>query len=195
LPKPSGQFCRQPPQRAASTLFWRYWISLRTHFTLGRIGPPFGLKGFVKVKPFSGETAHFSGLKKLTLKHGDKEEIRDVAETVSQEGTVLIRFAGIDNPEEAAHLNGAEIIAPRESAAPLKEGEYYVEDLKGLEVIDREGKALGQILDVLEGGGGDLAELKLLSGARRLAPFRKEFFGDVNVEEGKIVLLENWVLE
>jgi len=70
-----------------------------------------------------------------------------------------------------------------------------VEDLKGLEVIDGEGKALGHIVDLIEGGGGNLAEVKLLSGARRLAPFRKEFFGDVSLEEGKIVLLESWVLE
>ena len=195
MPKPSGQFCRQPPQRAASTLFWRYWIKIRTHFTLGLIGHPFGLKGFVKVKPFSGETAHFSGIEKLTLKRGEKEEIRDVEETVSHEGTVLIRFAGIDSPEKAALLKGAEIIAPRENAAPLKEGEYYVEDLKGLEVIDREGKTLGHILSVMEGGGGNLAEIKLFSGEKRLAPFRNEFFGDPNLEEGKIVLLESWVLE
>jgi 16S rRNA processing protein RimM len=168
---------------------------LRTHFTIGCVGPPFGLKGFVKVKPLSGETGHFSRLEKVTLKHGDKEETWGLAETVFQEGIVLIRFAGIDNPEKAALLNGAEIIAPRENAAPLKEGEYYVEDLKGLEVIDREGKALGHIEAVVEGGGGNLAEIKLGSGEKRLAPFRNEFFGDVSLEKGQIVLLESWVLE
>jgi 16S rRNA processing protein RimM len=118
-----------------------------------------------------------------------------VAEAVSNEGTVLIRFAGIDNPEKAALLMGAEIIAPRENAAPLKEGEYYVEDLKGLELIDKEGKSLGHINSVMEGGGGNLVEIKLFSGKRRLAPFKKEFFGDVDLENGKIVLLESWVLE
>jgi 16S rRNA processing protein RimM len=168
---------------------------MRTPFTIGCVGRPFGLKGFVKVKPFSGETGHFSRLEKVALKRGEKEEIRDVAEAVSNEGTLLIRFAGIDNPEKAALLMGAEIIAPRENAAPLKEGEYYVEDLKGLEVTDREGKILGHINSVMEGGGGNLAEIKLFSGARRLAPFRKEFFGDVDLENGKIVLLESWVLE
>jgi 16S rRNA processing protein RimM len=118
-----------------------------------------------------------------------------VAETITQEDTALIRFAGIDNPEKAALLKGAEIIAPRENAAPLKEGEYYVEDLKGLQVIDSEGRTLGHITAVTEGSGGNLAEVKLLSGVKRIAPFRKEFFGDVNLEEGKIVLLESWVLE
>src|SRR5215469_8165000 len=110
----------------------------RTHFTLGIVGAPFGLKGFVKVRPFSGETAHFSRLKKVTLKKGEKEEIREVAEVTetghefSQKPFLLMRFAGIENPEAAAALSGAEIITGREYAAPLNEGEFYVEDLKGL---------------------------------------------------------------
>ena len=168
---------------------------MRTCFALGRVGSPFGLKGFVKVKPFSGETSHFLHLKKITLKQGEKEETREVAETDCKGETLLIRFEGIDSPEAAAVLNGAEIIAPRERAAPLKIGEFYVEDLKGLEVVNREGASLGHILNVVEGGGGDLVEVKLPSGAKRFAPFRKEFFGDVNFEEGSIALLEPWILE
>jgi len=106
-----------------------------------------------------------------------------------------MRFAGIDSPEVAALLNGAEIVVDREYAAPLKEGEYYVEDLKGLEVVSTEGQTLGHIGDVVEGGGGQLAEVILLSGEKRFAPFRKEFFGELSLSEGKIVLLEPWVLD
>ena len=171
----------------------------RTHFTerfiVGLVGSPFGLEGFVKVRPFSGETAHFFCLDKLSLRQNGEEKTWDVAETISQGNSLLMRFAGINNPEAAGALSGAEIIAAREFAAPLKEGEYYVEDLKGLEVVSVKGEALGHVTNVLEGGGGQLAEIKLLSGETRLAPFRKEFFGDVNFEEGKIVLLEPWILE
>jgi 16S rRNA processing protein RimM len=168
------------------------------------VGPPFGLKGFVKVKPFSGETGHFSRLEKVTLKRGEKEKTWNVAEVVlnsvsnpvfSREGSILVRFAGIDSPEEAALLKGAEIIVPRENAAPLKEGEYYVEDLKGLEVVDRKGKGLGYIIAITEGGGGNLAGVKLFSGEELFVPFRNEFFGDVKFKENKIVLLESWVLD
>ena len=159
------------------------------------MGPPFGLKGFVKVRPLSGETGHFSRLDQVTLRYGDKEEQWKPAETVLQGSTLLIRFAGIDNPEAAEKLKGAQIIAGREYAAPLKEGEYYVEDLKGLEVVNPEGKVLGHIVDLVEGGGGELAELKLLSGEVRYAPFRNEFFGDVDLERGRIALNEPWVLD
>ena len=166
-----------------------------THFTLGLVGAPFGLKGFVKVRPFSGETGHFINLEKVILRQGEKEETRELAEIICQEDSLLIRFAGINSPEAADKLKGAEIIAGRESAAPLKKGEYYIEDLKGLEVFGTEGETLGHITDVLEGGGGFLAELELLSGEKRLAPFRNEFFGDPDLGEGRIALLESWILE
>lgn len=175
------------------------------------MGPPFGLKGFVKVRPFSGETGHFSRLDKVILRQGENEETREVAEIVLQGGSqgaslrsakgvsakhnLLMRFAGIDSPEAAGLLKGAEIIVGREYAAPLGEGEYYVEDIKGLEVINLEGTPLGNITDVVEGGGGDLLEVRLLSGERRFVPFRKEFWGDLNLEKGKIVLLEHWILD
>ena len=166
-----------------------------TRFTLGLVGAPFGLKGFVKVRPFSGETGHFSRLDKIILKSGEKEETREVAEIVYRGDVLLMRFAGVDNPEAAGTLKGAEIIAGREYAAPLKEGEYYVEDLKGLEVVSTEGKILGHIGDLIDIGSGNLAEIVLSADEKRLVPYRKEFFGDVDLEKGKIALLEPWILD
>jgi len=159
------------------------------------VGAPFGLEGFVKIRPYSGETAHFFRLKNITLIHNGEEKARDVAEIRPQGDILLMRFAGIDSPEAAALLKGAQIIADREHAAPLREGEYYIEDLKGLEVVTAAGQVLGRISDVVEGGGGDLAEVLLLSGEKRFAPFKKEFFGDVDLEGGKIILLEPWVID
>ena len=117
-----------------------------------------------------------------------------MAEILLRGNYLLMRFAGIDSPEAAALLSGAEIITGREYAAPLNEGEYYVEDLKGLEVICGDGEPKGRIIDVVEGGGGELVEVTLLSGEKRFVPFRKEFFGEVKLAEGKIVLLEPWIL-
>jgi len=162
---------------------------------VGIVGSHFGLEGFVKVRPFSGETGHFLRLKKVTLRHGGKEKVWDIAEIAPRGNFLLLRFAGIDSPEAAKLLGGAEIIVSREDAAPLKEGEYYVEDMKGLEVVSAEGKPLGHLIDVLEGGGGQLAEVALPSGEKRFAPYRKEFFGDLNFQEGTIVLLEPWILD
>jgi len=83
-----------------------------------------------------------------------------------------------------------------------------VEDLKGLAVIaaipgspsdivnaSGDGELIGHITDILEGGNGELAELRLLSGELKLVPFRNEFFGDISIEKGRVVLRERWILE
>jgi len=54
---------------------------------------------------------------------------------------------------------------------------------------------LGHISDIVEGGGGFLAEIKLISGESKLVPFRNEFFGEVNFNLGKVELLQLWMLE
>jgi 16S rRNA processing protein RimM len=111
-----------------------------------------------------------------------------------------MKFRGIDTPEAARTLSGAELLTDRDHAAPLGKDEYYVEDLRGIPVTDPQGTVLGEIRDVLEGGGGQLIELKLKGGELRLVPFRKEFFGEVSVDDSsiekrRVVLLEQWILE
>jgi 16S rRNA processing protein RimM len=106
--------------------------------------------------------------------------------------SLAVKFHGVDSPETAHVLSGAEIIVSRGEAAPLGASEFYVEDLRMLDVVYAENK-VGHIIDVMEGGGGDLIEIQLLSGETKLVPFRDEFFGDVKT--GSIVLLNDWILE
>jgi 16S rRNA processing protein RimM len=110
-------------------------------------------------------------------------------------GILLVKFNGVDTPEAAKAVSGAEILVLRSEAAALSKNEYYIEDLKGFSVVDSGGKRLGELLDILEGGGGQLAELRLISGETRLVPFRNEFFGEISVERGEMILLSCWILE
>jgi 16S rRNA processing protein RimM len=165
-------------------------------FVVGLVGAPFGLKGFVKVRSLSGEIDHLLKLSPVILRQGTTERVWEVEESAAAFPAVALKFKGIDTPEDAKALSGAELIASREQASPLKKGEYYIEDLRGLEVILTESpEVLGHITDILEGGGGNLAEIKLISGKTTLVPFRDEFFGEVNLQNRKIVLLNRWILE
>jgi 16S rRNA processing protein RimM len=170
---------------------------LSERFIVGLVGAPFGLKGFVKVRSLSGETGHLAAMTEVTLRLGGREKKYVLEESApGPSSIILMKFAGINSPEEAGALNGAEIIAGRDEAAPLKPGEFYIEDLKGLVVVSGgAGEVLGRIAGIIEGGGGDLAEIDLNSGEKRLVPFRKEFFGDIDLGRGTAVLLEQWILE
>ena len=164
-------------------------------FISGLVGAPFGLDGFVKIKPLSGEIEHLLKLKSVTIRQAGKEQILQIEEVNACGETVLMRFAGINSPEKAKTLNGAELLLDRSQAAPLGCNEFYIEDLKGLAVLTVDNEVLGNITDVLEGGGGDLVEIKLNNGKKRLVPFRQDFFSGINPEKGNVTLNNLWILE
>jgi 16S rRNA processing protein RimM len=164
-------------------------------FVVALVGIPFGLKGFVKVRPLSGESAHLRRLDSVLLRKGPVETVYEVEETAGSGPALLMKFRGIDTPEAAKALTGAELVTDRAHAAPLKAGEFYIEDLRGIPVTLQTGELVGEITGVLEGGGGFLAEVRLPTGEPRLVPFRNEFFGEVDPENQRAVLLEGWILE
>ncbi len=174
-------------------------------FVIGIVGSPFGVKGFVKIHVPSGETAHLESLERVTLRLKETERKYQVEEFGGTAASFVMKFKGIDTPEAAKPLAGAELVAPREAAAPLADDEYYIEDLRGLSVIlaadesggpgSEEAETLGELTDVLEGGGGQLAEISLRDGSRRLVPFRNEFFGEIDLEKRTAMLRERWMLE
>ncbi|MDR3335490.1 MAG: ribosome maturation factor RimM [Treponema sp.] len=167
-------------------------------FVVGLVGAPFGLQGFVKVRSLSGEYEHLQRLTQVVLRQGDGEKTWEVEASALVHEALVMKLKGIDTPEGVKTLTGAELVSDRAHAAPLQPDEFYVEDLRGLEVVGlsaEEGEVVfGRINNVIEGGGGSLVEVRLPSGELKLVPFRNEFFGDISLERGRAVLREPWVL-
>ena len=128
--------------------------------------------------------------------------------------SLTMAFAGYESPETARALTGLDIIVPMAAAAPLRPGEWYVDDLVGLSLIV-EGKAVAIVRSFLEGGPEPWLEAQRSSADRdpnssaqdssgtanpssegvSLVPFRKEFVGEIDLEKGTIELLAPWLLE
>ena len=158
------------------------------------------MKGFVKVKPLSGEIEHLLKLKSIIVRQGEKEQTLKIEESAAIPPALALRFAGFNSPEAAKALRGAELLIGREDAAPLQPGEFYIEDLKGLAIVAASshadgGQVLGHIADIIEGGGGDLIEIRLQDGASRLVPFRNEFISGIDLAQKQAFLHNLWILE
>ncbi|MDR0448664.1 MAG: ribosome maturation factor RimM [Treponema sp.] len=165
---------------------------MTNHFVSALIGSPFGLSGRVKIKSLSGEIKHLLKLQKVVLRISGKEKEYAIEEIFTT--PLSVKFSEIDSPEAAKTLKGAEILVPRHLSASLGEGEFYIEDLRRL-IVFVEGKPVGTIDDIIEGGGGFLVEILLSSGEKRLVPFRNEFFGPIDLAFGRLELLKSWILE
>lgn len=161
--------------------------------SIGKIRTSHGIKGFVKIVSFSGETGHFMQLSHLLLKKNKLEKRYEIEEIKPMGESVIIKFNGIDTPEKAKSLAGWDIWVPRENAASLSEGEFYHADLCECDMYF-EGDNLGHVKSILEGGGGELIEVENASGEIVLIPFREEFIGDISICNKRIELKNNWVL-
>lgn len=171
----------------------------------GFIRSSHGVDGYVKVESTSGEVEHYAALVGVDLKFGGKEGTVKHYEIEAVEGSaycLLIKFRGVDTLEQAKNLAGAEILVPRDKACPLEEGEYYVCDLCQC-VLVYEGTPIGTIINVSEGGAGDLLEVVLTEGAKTensklqsvMVPLRKEFVGKIDIKAKTVELMHRWILE
>lgn len=175
-------------------------------FVVGYIRGTHGLTGTLKVESASGKYGHLLCMDEVTLRQGSSERLYAVEAADMVSRTLLLKLAGVDSVDEARRLRGSELVLPREKASRLEEGEWYVSDLKGCSLIygvaDESAPAhgVGEITDVLEGGGGDLLEVFVAEGCNRparkvLVPFNEEFIGDVDVARKTVQLMHLWILE
>jgi 16S rRNA processing protein RimM len=159
---------------------------------VGFIRAPHGVTGEVKVESASGEYDHIVALRNVTLRHSNSSDVPcgtdsklfSVEYAEFGGNCVFMKFAGINSPEDARKFNGWEVVVPREYARPLKEGEWYIDDLRNCSLVYENScessivgpaaeaapvEKIGTITDVLEGGAAYLFEVTLSESCSILA--------------------------
>ncbi|OCW58995.1 ribosome maturation factor RimM [Hoeflea olei] len=154
---------------------------------VGVIGAAQGLRGEVRVKPFTGDPLALADYGALYASDGRRFEVLDhrFAKTV-----VIIRFRGINDRTAAEALKGLELYIDRSSLPDeeLEEDEYFHADLEGLEAWDAEGRCWGRVTGVLDFGGGDLLELREEGGKPVVIPFTRAAVPSVDLAAGRILV-------
>ncbi len=148
---------------------------------IGKVTSAVGLKGEVKVYNYSDSTDAYENAPALIL--GD--EMRALESLRMQKNMLVIRFEGIDTREAAEKLRGTEVFMREEDLPPLPEGEFYVRDLLGMEVVLEDGSILGTVKDVNQNGPQDLLEVERSGGA----PEEEEEAGGAPDRSGRKPLL------
>lgn len=83
----------------------------------------------------------------VLLRSDAGEEERDIEEIRRTPKGLLVKLEGVDDRDKAEALKGMRIVVPREELPELEEGEYYLCDLVGAEVVAPEGP-LGRVVEV-----------------------------------------------
>lgn len=136
---------------------------------VGRIEGAYGVKGWVRVRSFTDPPANILDYDPWHLRLARGQQDCERLETRPHGKGFVARLAGIDDRDAAAALGGAEIEVPRDCLAPTGAGEYYWNDLLGLDVVTTTGLRLGQVETMMATGANDV--MVLAGDRRRLIPF------------------------
>ena len=161
---------------------------MQGNLEIGQIVNTFGIKGFVKVNPFVDDILRFDDLEKVYLRRNKEIKELQVEEVKYHKNMVLVKFKGIDKVEDAELLRNFYLEVDRENAIELEEGEYFIADLLGMNVLTEENEELGKLEDIFNAGSSDIYVVKTKEGKQILLPAISEVIKEINLKENKIIV-------
>ena len=157
------------------------------YIKIGVITKPQGIKGEVKVEPYTDDVYRFLQLKYAFFKNGASYEKVRVMGARSDGKSAYLLFERIYDRNAAEELRGKEIFVDRENAVKLPEGRYFIVDLLGSKVLDQNGGLLGTLKEVLQPGANDVFVVKT-SGEDLLIPVVDAFVTDIDPDNKVITV-------
>jgi 16S rRNA processing protein RimM len=155
---------------------------------MGRVVASYGVHGWVKVAPLSGDPAALLDHDVWWLKARDANEWREfrVTDAKMHGATLIAALTGIANREDAARHRGAEVAVPRSALPPVAAGEIYVSDLVGMTVVNRQAVTLGKVVAVQDFGAHPVLRVQVEGGIERLIPFVTAYIDGVDLAQARI---------
>ena len=201
---------------------------------VGRIVDAWGVKGGIKVQPFSSDPQALFCTKKWFLRPGEtpsgalprpsaaknaaaaavsaakpaaapkgvarlvKPRFLQVKQARDQGDVVVATADGLEDRNAAEALKGARVYVSRSAFPTPDEDEFYWVDLIGLDVVNKEGEALGKVVDLLDTGPNSVLRCEGEAGedgkpVERLIPFVSAFIVSVSLADRRIVA--DWGLD
>ena len=161
---------------------------MQEFFEIGQIVNTFGIKGVVKVNPFTDDITKFEDLKKVIIATKRERKEYEIQEVKYHKNMVLLKLKGIDKIEEAETLRNAYLEIARSDEPELEEGTYYIVDILGLEVYTEEDKLLGKVEDIFNTGSNDIYVVEDELGKQTLLPAIGEVVKKIDLENKKIIV-------
>ena len=158
------------------------------YFEIGQIVNHFGIKGMLKVNPFTDDISQFKTLGTVLLeKNGELLEMK-IEEVKSSKNQILLKLKGIETIEEAEKYRNCYLKIARGKAKNLPKNTYFIADLIGMQVYTDEGNLLGKVDDIYNSGSADIYVVKDELGKQILLPGIKDVIKQVDVDNEKIIV-------
>ncbi|MGE5463318.1 MAG: ribosome maturation factor RimM [Syntrophothermus sp.] len=138
------------------------------YLTVGFIRRPHGLRGEMVMDLHTDFPERMRSGRKLLV--GEDHRSLTLAGARPHQTGLLVKFRGIDTPEDAGKLRNQWVYIQSSEAPPLPDGRIYQHELFGFQVVDENGQALGELVEILETGANNVYVVRDESGRELLLP-------------------------
>lgn len=154
---------------------------------LGKVAKPHGIRGEVKIYPYSGQPENFLEYKIVYLAlSGNSDLVPFTIKKCRVQGKfALVTFAECTTRNRAEEIVGTELWLDKDELPNLDESEYYWLDLDGKTVVTDDGHELGVVTAIFDTGAHDVLNVSG-KGREYLVPFHDSFI--VRMDENVVVL-------
>lgn len=161
------------------------------YIEIGKVVNTFGIKGELKVVSESDFVDYrYAVGKTIFLKLRNTIKEFKVSSYRVHKGNILITIDKIYDINEVEKYIGADVLADKSDVPPLEDGEFYIDDVVGLDAYDETGEKIGTVVDVILIPANDLIEIELLNGKKELIPYVDEYILEITEDKIVVKLLE-----
>lgn len=155
---------------------------------VARFGAAHGVRGEIRLKSFTGEPEAIAYYSPLYDQTGTRSFVLTYLRHV-REDMFVARVEGVTSRTDAEALTNLDLHADKAQLPPPEEDEFYHSDLIGLAAVLQDGTRLGDVLNVLNFGAGDILEVKPATGGDTLLyPFTKAVVPVIDLAEKRVVI-------
>ncbi|RTL73226.1 MAG: ribosome maturation factor RimM [Hyphomicrobiales bacterium] len=160
---------------------------LQKRVLIGRIVGAHGIRGDVVIHSFAAVPEDIGAYGPLSSADGSRNFV--LSHIRPGPKGVVARVKGVADRNSAEALKGTELFVSRAKLPEPEDGEFYVNDLIGMTVVDSEGHDVGRVVDAPDYGAGPLLEIRKHNATQtELIPFTDAYVPEVDLERRRVVV-------
>ncbi|HXF84941.1 MAG TPA: ribosome maturation factor RimM [Anaerolineales bacterium] len=150
------------------------------YLVVGFLRRPHGVHGEIIMDLYTDFPERMKSGRRLFI--GEDHQPVTLASARPHQSGMLVKFKGIETPEEAGRYRNQWVYVRSSDLPPLPEGQIYQYQLIGLRVIDENDNLLGELVEILETGANDVYVVRNMAGKEILLPAIPSVILDLDLE-------------
>ena len=153
---------------------------------IGNVANIHGIKGEIKVYPYTDDILNLTNLKSIYFDKELKEKYK-IKRARVHKNMLVIKLEGINDANEALELKTKDVYIPRNALKELDDNTYYIEDLLLSDIVEEEsGNVIGKLTYVFNTGANDVYEVEREDKSKIYLPAISDVIKKVDIKSKKI---------